>query len=223
MSDRGSGRLAILRLAVLVTVLVALGVGLTVAGTDGLGSALERAADSRWGVVAFILAYVILVVLVAPGTIGTVTAALVFGFGTGLLVSLAGASIGAVVAFGVSRAIGREGAVALLGSRLRSVDEFITEREFLSVLVLRLLPVVPFNGFNYAAGLSAVRPSRYVPATVLGILPGTTLTTFTASRSDEPTSPAFLIAMLVTGLALVGSVVLARRFTARRVDLEAHA
>ena len=215
MTETGSNRLAIARFVILIVVVLALGIGLTVAGTDGLSDALESASESRWGAVAFIALYIVLVIIVAPGTAATISAALLFGFQTGLFISVVGASVGATIAFLISRAIGRDGAVALLGKRLQSVDRFIGEREFSSMLVLRVLPVVPFNMLNYAAGLTAISFSRYVAATVLGILPGTTLATFTASRSDEPTSPAFIIGLVAAVAALIGSGILARRFTAR--------
>ena len=160
MTTTKRNRLAVIRFGVLVVVVLALGIGIAVFGTDDLGSAMESAADSPWGVVAFIAVYAVLVVLMAPGTAATITSAAVFGFGLGLLVSAIGATLGAMMAFVISRTVGREGAVELLGKRLQSVDEFISKREFLSIFVLRLLPVVPFNGLNYAAGLIAVRYSR---------------------------------------------------------------
>jgi len=220
MTTTQRNRLAVIRFGLLVVVVLALGIGLAVAGTDEIRSTMETAADSQLSLVVFIAVYAALVVIMAPGTAATITSALIFGFGRGLFVSLVGATLGAMVAFIISKTIGREGARALLGKRLQSIDEFVTKREFLSIFVLRLLPVVPFNGLNYAAGLSAVRFSRYVPATVLGILPGTALTTFTTSRADDPTSPAFMIAIVGVVIAVVGSGFLARRFAASRSETE---
>ena len=123
MSEKQSKTLAKLRLGLLVVLLIAFGFGLVSLGTDGMGDLLERAEESRWGIVGFIAIYILLVIALAPGTAATITSALIFGFGTGLFVSVVGASVGATAAFVISRVLGREGAVALLGDRLASIDK----------------------------------------------------------------------------------------------------
>lgn len=216
MPDTANKTLAIVRLFIFIALVIGALVSIAIFGADGIRDALEQASTSRWGAVGFIILYAILVIAFAPGTVATITSAAVFGFGTGLVVSMAGASLGATGAFIISRALGRDGVVALLGDRLSRIDDFLGEREFLSILVLRLLPIVPFNGLNYAAGLSSVRLRNYVAATVLGILPGTTLTTFTVSRSGSPGSNGFLFGIGLTVVAFVVSTFLARRTLARR-------
>ena len=216
MPDTANKTLAIARLLLFLALVIGALVGVAIFGTDGIRDALEQASDSRWGVIGFIVLYALLVIAFAPGTVATITAAAIFGFTTGLVVSMTGASLGATGAFMISRALGRDGVVALLGDRLSRIDDFLGEREFVSILVLRLLPIVPFNGLNYAAGLSSVRLRNYVAATVLGILPGTTLTTFTVSRSGSPGSSGFLVGIGLTVAAFVVSSFFARRALARR-------
>ena len=40
-------------------------------------------------------------------------------------------------------------------------------------MILRLVPLFPFNGLNFGCGLTAIRTRDYVLATAIGILPGT--------------------------------------------------
>ncbi len=211
----GNARLAVVRLGVLAAALLALGVALIVVGPEGLQDLLSSVGESRWGLVAFIAVYAIGVVLLLPGTMGTLTAGALFGFPMGAFAALAGATIGATGAFGISRSMGREGAQHLLGTRLTNVDEWIGRNDFASILVLRLMPIVPFNALNYAAGLAAVRPSRYVAASILGMLPGALLTTALADSADDPTGPVFLALMGLFLLALVGSGLAAKRLQGR--------
>jgi len=222
MSGSSNRRLALLRLGLLIVALVASGIVLLVVGGDSLGDALEAASDSPWGIIGFIGLYVLLVIAFAPGSFATITAAAVFGFGTGLLVSMTGATVGASLAFVISRYIGRDGVIELFGERLENIDRFMGDREFVSILVLRLLPVVPFNGLNYAAGLTSVRFSRYFPATVLGMLPGATLTSWTVSQANDMTSGPFLFGVVLTVLAVGASLIFARRYaSSRAVDASA--
>ena len=216
VADSAGRRLALLRLGLLVAFLITCGVALVFVGVDNLSDALEAVSKIPWGVVGFIWVYIALVVAFAPGSFATITSAAIFGFGTGLLISMTGATIGASLAFIISRKVGRKGVEMLLGDRLQNVDKFIGEREFVSILVLRLLPVVPFNGLNYASGLTSVRFSRYFPATILGMLPGATLTSWTVSQAGDMTSSSFLVGIGVTAVAVVGSGILARRYVSGR-------
>ena len=182
-----------------------------VAGTDGLRDLLTSVGESRWGVVAFILVYTGAVVILLPGTLGTLTAGAVYGFPLGGFVALAGATFGSTIAFLISRALGREGAQSLFGARLTGVDEFIGRNDFSSILVLRLMPIVPFNLLNYGSGLTSVRLSRYVAASVIGMAPGTFLAAGLADQADNPTGAPFLILAGLFILALIASVVVGKR------------
>ncbi len=205
--------LALVRLVVLGVLLVIASVALMVLGTDGVRDVLEDAAGSSWGALAFVLLYIVAVVTMVPGTIGTITAGAILGFAVGFPVAMLGASVGATIAFFIARALGREGSQQLLGGRLMSVDDWLGENDFVSIVILRLMPIVPFNLLNYAAGLTAVRPSRYVAGTLVGMLPGTALTTFAASRADDPSSTAFIAAAVALIAIVIASTYGARRYT----------
>jgi uncharacterized membrane protein YdjX (TVP38/TMEM64 family) len=206
-----TNRLAIIRLAVLLTLLALVAVAVVLFGTDTTMEWLESAADSRWGPVAFVLVYVVLIVFMLPGSIGTVAAGAVFGMWTGFATALVGATIGACLAFAVARAIGRDGAVAILGNGAATADQLIEERGLLGITVLRLLPIVPFNALNYAAGLSSLTFGRYLLGTAVGMIPGTFILASLASRADDPSSPGFAASVASAGVVLIASVYVANR------------
>ncbi|MBI4224473.1 MAG: TVP38/TMEM64 family protein, partial [Deltaproteobacteria bacterium] len=56
---------------------------------------------------------------------------------------------------------------------LHGLDEKIGNNGFYSVLILRLVPLFPFNGLNFGLGLTKVSFRDYTCATLLGMLPGT--------------------------------------------------
>ena len=191
--------------------LIASAITLAVYGTEEVRNHITDAANSRWGFVAFVAVYAIAVVLLLPGTIGTLIAGAIFGFPLGAFAAVAGATIGSTAAYFISRALGREGANHLIGERLTSIDEWIGKNDFTSILVLRLMPLVPFNALNYAAGLANVRPSRYIAATIIGLIPGAILTTAVGDMADDPTSTPFMVLMGVFAAMIVGSVVVSKR------------
>lgn len=207
-----------LRLAVLALLVVGAFVTFLVVGTDGARDLLTDVGESNWGVVAFIAVYAVAVVVLLPGTIGTLAAGAVFGFPLGAVAALGGATLGATLSFLVSRAMGRHGARSLFGDRLESVDEFIGRNDFTSVLVLRLMPIVPFNLLNYGAGLTSARLSRYVAASAIGMAPATMLATGLGDQADDPTGTAFLLLLGAFLALLVVSGFYARRVRSKRGD-----
>jgi len=208
-----SPSLALARLGVFAILLGAIAIGMVMFGTERVGELINDAGSSQWGLVAFIVVYAIAVVLLLPGTIGTLSAGAVFGFPLGAFAAVAGATLGGTAAFFISRAMGREGAQHLLGDRLANIDKWIGRNDFASILILRLMPIVPFNGLNYASGLAAVRPSRYVAATALGLVPGSILTTAVGARANDPTSGAFLLLVGIMVVAVIASIVVSKKMT----------
>jgi uncharacterized membrane protein YdjX (TVP38/TMEM64 family) len=94
------------------------------------------------------------------------------GFWAGLLVAVVGAMVGALLGFALGRALGRDALLRLAGPRLQKADQLAMDRGFLAVLTARLTPVLPYFLVNYAGGLSGVRLSVYLAATLVGLLPG---------------------------------------------------
>jgi uncharacterized membrane protein YdjX (TVP38/TMEM64 family) len=102
-----------------------------------------------------------LTVLLFPGSIASLAAGGLFGVALGALLTVLGASIGAVGSFYLGRALGRDEVERIAGPRARRLDSFLRRHGFTTVLYLRLVPVVPFNVFNYACGATGVRGQDY--------------------------------------------------------------
>ena len=56
---------------------------------------------------------------------------------------------------------------------------------FSGLLILRLVPLFPFNAINFGSGLTAIRLRDYVLATAIGILPGTFVYQYLFNRVGE--------------------------------------
>lgn len=158
--------------------------------------------------IAYVAVYVVLTMLMFPGSVVTAAGGVLFGTWFGTLLSVLGATAGATGAFVVGRWLGREQVDRVTGGRVERVDRWLEDNGFLAVLYLRLVPVVPFNVLNYVAGVTALRRRDYVLATAVGIIPGTFAYSALGSNLDDPTSPAFLGAVgLVVVLAVGGPLV----------------
>src|SRR5579864_2395685 len=58
-------------------------------------------------------------------------------------------------------------------ARSATFDQRIRAHGFTGLLIIRLLPLFPFNAVNFGCGLTGIRLRDYVLATAIGIVPGT--------------------------------------------------
>jgi uncharacterized membrane protein YdjX (TVP38/TMEM64 family) len=129
-----------------------------------------------WGPLAFIAAYAIAVVAFVPGSILTLAGGAIFGLAKGTLYVFVAAVIGSGAAFLVARH-GLRSAVEERVSgnqKFAAIDRAVGEEGLKITFLLRLSPAFPFSLLNYALGLTRVRFSDYLIASV-GMLPGTLL------------------------------------------------
>lgn len=126
--------------------------------------------------IGFIIIYNIGSVLFLPGTILSLAGGAIFGATLGTIYVVIGATLGATLAFLISRYFARsffEDIVEKKFPKLREYDEKLEKNGFMTVLFFRLIPVFPFNGLNFALGLTKVKTKDYFLATMIGIIPGT--------------------------------------------------
>jgi uncharacterized membrane protein YdjX (TVP38/TMEM64 family) len=172
------------------------------------------AADGRWGVAAFVVSYAALTLLPLPKNALSAAAGFVFGIGLGVLLVWVAAVVGAVAAFWLGRWLGRDAVVRLTGGQLARLDALVLRHGVASVLVARLIPVVPFTAVNYGSGLTAVGFRAYLVGTAVGIVPGTVAYVAVGAYGTQPTGWPFLTAAGALAVLTLGGVWFARRRTA---------
>lgn len=175
-----------------------------------------------WAPLAFVAAYALGTTAGAPGTVLTFAGGAIFGVALGSLLNWVGACVGALFAFGVARGLGREFVARLARGRAAALDERIGEHGFRTILYLRLIPLVPFNGLNFGAGLTRVRLRDYALGTAVGIVPGVVIYTYFADAivggSRDARGEALLHFALAAGALIAFTVAtdLVRKRWARR-------
>lgn len=159
-----------------------------------------------------ILVYALLSTLPAPTSLLSIAAGAVFGLGAGLFSVMVGAVLGATLAFGAVRVLGRDLVRGLENERIEYLDAEVARNGFLAVLLARLVPLFPFSSVNYAFGLTSVPLRSYVAATTIGIIPGATAYVAAGAYGTDPLSWSFLAAIsALLGLTVIGGQVARRR------------
>ncbi len=109
-----------------------------------------------------------------PAFVITFANAWIFGWLWGAIYSWTGAMIGAAICFWIGRAFGRPAVEKIAGrTSLEKTDWFFGTYGRYSVIIARLIPVVPFDIISYAAGLTTMGFWEFIWATGLGQLPAT--------------------------------------------------
>jgi uncharacterized membrane protein YdjX (TVP38/TMEM64 family) len=159
----------------------------------------------------FIAVSATLTVCLFPGPLLAGASGLLFGTALGTPVSIAAATLGAVLAFLLARRIAHDAVVELQGRRLAALRAWVGRRGFLSVLYARLAPGLPYNLVNYAAGLSPVTLRAFTAATALGCAPRAFAYTALGGSLNNLGSPEAIIAIVVLVVMAVAGLVFGRR------------
>lgn len=129
----------------------------------------------------FSIIYVISTIIFLPGTPLTIVGGAIFGTFLGTFYTVIGATIGATIAFLLARYLGASFVEETLKGKYKKLYEYdkkIEENGFLVVLFLRLVPIFPFNGLNFALGLTRIKLGDYIIGTAVGIIPGSFVLAF---------------------------------------------
>ena len=186
---------------------------------DALRPLVDR-AGIRGPLVVIALMMLAVVASPLPSAPIAIAAGAAYGHYAGALYVAIGSVLGATAAFLIARFLGRDAVRRILGG---DPDRGLLGSQtalMLIVFVSRLLPFVSFDAISYAAGLSAIRPWRFVVATLAGIAPASFVLAHVGSAAVQgnPGPAAWLAGGL--GLLTGGGLLLAalHRFPQRRDD-----
>ncbi len=211
------GRAALVKAGVLVLIVLgAVGLAL-ILGTPDIAAMRARVdAVGIWGPALFFALYASLALIPGPKALLTAAGGALFGLWAGAGLSLAGALVGAVISFGAGRLLGRDAVDHLIRGRLARVDALLADHGLSAVLIVRLVPLVPFIAINYASGLSGVRFRHYLLGSALGMVPGSLAYAALGAYGTNPWGLAAAGSALI--VLIVGGAWWARRLDPRRVD-----
>lgn len=120
------------------------------------------------------LVYVGVTALSLPGaTVMTLAIGAVFGFFWGLVLVSFASTVGATLAFLISRFIFRDAVQRRFGRRLKTINDGIEKDGAFYLLSLRLVPIFPFFLINLLMGLTPIRTRTFYWVSQLGMLLGT--------------------------------------------------
>ena len=134
---------------------------------------IELLRAGWFGPLLFIAIYTVRPLVLFPATVLTLGAGLVFGPVLGIIYTIIGSNLSAMVAFVVGRFLG-EG--LLDGERTKGIVQRYTDRlrnnSFETVLIMRFV-FLPYDLVNYLCGVLQIDWKAFLLATAIGSIPGT--------------------------------------------------
>ena len=155
---------------------------------------------------SFFVLYVISTALSIPGaTLLTLLGGAVFGFATGLLIISFASTIGATLAFLVSRFLLRDILEARFGEQLKKINAGIEKEGAFYLFTLRLVPLFPFFIINLLMGLTRIKTWTYYWVSQLGMLLGTMVYVNAGTQLGQLQSPSGILSPeLILSFSLLG-------------------
>jgi len=145
------------------------------------------------GLLYFVM-YVAVTALSVPGAaVMTLAGGALFGFWYALLLVSFASSIGATLAFLVSRLLLRDWVQGKFGRQLRAFNAGFAKDGAFYLFSLRLVPIFPFFVINLLMGLLPIRTWRYYWVSQLGMFPATAAYVNAGTRLGELDSAAGII------------------------------
>lgn len=155
----------------------------------------------------FFLFYVVVTALSLPGAaLMTLLGGALFGLGWGLLIISFASSIGATLAFLLSRTLFRDSVERRFRRQLQSINRGVERDGGLYLFSLRLVPLFPFFVINLVMGVTRLKTRTFYLISQLGMLPGTAVYVNAGGQLGELESlsgilsPSLLVSFALLGL-----------------------
>lgn len=174
-----------------------------------LGRWLARFRYEPWAPLAVLAIFTAGGLIMLPVTLMVVLTAIAFGPVLGFVYALLASTASGGVSFLIGRRLGHRHVEQLAGSRIHDLSRRIGRHGFLTIALLRMVPVAHFTVISMAAGTSHIRIASFLAGTVVGMAPGMiVLIAFLdslAAAAREP-DPVRITIALALGLGLVATL-----------------
>ena len=155
----------------------------------------------------YFLIYVAVTALSLPGAaVMTLVGGGLFGLLTGTVVVSFASTIGATLAFLVSRFLLRSTVQDKFGEKLAAINRGIEKEGAFYLFTLRLIPIFPFFVINLVMGLTPLKTRQFFFVSQIGMLPGTLVYVNAGSQLadirslGDILSPSLLLSFALLGL-----------------------
>ncbi len=155
---------------------------------------------------AYVTFYALFTSLSLPGTlIITLAGGAIFGLLWGIFLVSFASSIGATIAFLISRTLLRNWVYKRFGERLETINDGLERDGKFYLFTLRMIPAIPFFVINLVFGLTSMKTWSFYWVSQLGMLAATSVFVYAGTQlaqidnARDIASPGVLLALTALG------------------------
>ena len=169
-------------------------------------------------VILFSAFYVIYTSLSLPGAVLlTLTSGAVFGILWGTVIASCASTLGAVVAFLLSRYVFYNFVQKRYPERMQKINEGVKRDGAFYLFALRLVPIFPYFVINVLMGLTPIRVFTYAWTSQLGMLPATFVYVYAGKQLAEIDSVRDILSIdIAIAFSLIGLLPLITRLLLKK-------
>jgi uncharacterized membrane protein YdjX (TVP38/TMEM64 family) len=149
-----------------------------------------------------------------PRPLITLFAVIAFGPVTGFIVAMCGIALSAASVYVAGRALPDRTLGRVAGDKIERATKALRGQGLLASFAAAIAPIAPFPVIGMVAGNCGIKLWHYLAGTMLGMLPGTIVTTLFADQIanalNDPSSVNYWVVAAVVA-ALLGLMLLSRR------------
>lgn len=186
---------------------------------ESILAAAESVRQSPLTLPIILVLYVLASCLMFPITVMILATALTFDAVTGFFLALGGSLLGGLASYLLGHWLGRDVVRKLAGAKVNRLSRKIARRGWLTIAVVRVVPIAPFTIVNMVAGASHVSARAFLVGTAAGMGPGImAIMLFKGGIERALTSPGWGNFAWAAGTITLGVLVLVlgKRWLTRR-------
>lgn len=166
-----------------------------------------------WSIAVFLIISAIRPLAVfIPITVLTLISGSLYGPIYGFIFAMFSIIISSNVAFLISRYLGRAFLEKLMKKKTDKINLKIEKNGFKIIFIMRISGVFPFDMLSYAAGLTKVKYSEFMLATLLGSFMETFSVAYMGHNIKNPLSPWFILSVALV-LITIGIPLIYTKYT----------
>lgn len=141
-----------------------------------------------WGFIIFAASYLVTSLIPFPATLLSTVSGALWGEYLGTVITVITATLASCIPFLISRLLGRGliGKIIQKNHTANRCDRFASKNGFMAVLVMRLIPIFPWDVVNYVTGLCGIKFRDYFLASLIGTIPASFTYNLIGSSLGEP-------------------------------------
>ncbi len=174
-----------------------------------LMSFVEKNDYTKLYLIYFGLQILQIIIFIIPGQFINMAAGWLLGFPAGFLLSLAGAAAGTAITYYLSIILGQSAMRVLIEPEKFNnfLERLNSERAYIAVLILYMVPGLPKDFIGYVAGVSNMKFLPFLVLSLIGRTPALAVSIMTGSMlHKESYIGVILLAALMVALFIIGFI-----------------